>query len=230
MIRHQKREPGMQQHALRILVAEDLHEDAEILRLAFLSAGVKVPLHFVKDGAEAIEYLKGEQRFADRSEHPLPTLLLLDLKMPRLNGFEVLDWLRLQPGLRRLLVVVFTSSDMPDDINRAYELGANSYLAKPTAFKQLEEMARHFESYWANLNLCPDCFAEQTQRPPSMRVVLRNSNSGRFFRGGNQWTTDPEEALDFKRSSPAVQSALRLNLSEAEVLIKLTTEDPKSED
>src|SRR5882724_10527721 len=115
------------QRSLSILVAEDLPEDAEILRLAFLSAGVNVPLHFVKDGVEAIEYLKGEQHFGDRSKHPLPTLLLLDLKMPRLDGFDVLDWLRLQPGLRRLLVVVLTSSDMPDDVNRAYELGANSY-------------------------------------------------------------------------------------------------------
>src|SRR5436190_17116270 len=133
---YQKGIRGMS-HSLRILVAEDLAEDAEILKLAFLSAGVNVPLHFVSDGAEAIEYLKGEQRFANRAEHPLPTLLLLDLKMPRLNGFDVLDWLRLQPGLRRLLVVVFSSSEMLEDINRAYELGANSYLAKPTAFRQL---------------------------------------------------------------------------------------------
>jgi len=214
---------GMQQ-SLRILVAEDRPEDAEILKLAFLSAGVHVPMHFVSDGAEAIEYLKGEQRFSDRSEHPLPTLLLLDLKMPRLDGFDVLEWLRFQPGLRRLLVVVFTSSDLQDDINRAYELGANSYLAKPAGFKQLEEIARHFESYWAKLNLCPDFLAGQTHRLPSMRVLLRNATAGTYFRGGNQWTADPKQALDFERSSPAVQSAVRMHVPDAEVLIRLTAD------
>jgi CheY-like chemotaxis protein len=207
-------------------VAEDLPEDAEILKLAFSSAGVNVPLHFVSDGAEAIEYLKGEQRFANRTEHPLPTLLLLDLKMPRLNGFDVLDWLRLQPGLRRLLVVVFSSSALPEDINRAYELGANSYLAKPAGFRKLEEIARSLESYWSKLNLCPECKGEQTLAFPSIRVLLRNRDSGRYFKGTDQWTLDPEEALDFERSGRAVHSALGLNLPRAEVLIQLTTGDP----
>src|ERR1043165_7447002 len=97
---------------------------------------------------------------------PLPTMLLLDLKMPRVNGFEVIDWIRRQPGLRRLLVVVFTSSELPEDINHAYELGANSYLVKPTEFSELEKLARTLENYWLRLNYCADCApGERTDGP-----------------------------------------------------------------
>jgi len=105
--------------SLRILVAEDLPDSVEILKLAFRKAGVNVPIRYVKDGSETIEYLKGEGAFSDRAEHPLPTMLLLDLKMPGVDGFDVLEWLRLQPGLRRLLVVVFTTSEERTDINRS---------------------------------------------------------------------------------------------------------------
>src|ERR1043166_8865305 len=120
-----------------MLVAEDREEDVEILKLAFEKAQVNVPLHFVSNGEEVIEYLKGEGRFSNRDEYPLPKVLLLDLKMPVLSGFEVLEWLRLQPSLRRLLVVVFSSSDLPEDVNRAFELGANSYVVKPIDFNKL---------------------------------------------------------------------------------------------
>src|SRR6266487_2461384 len=119
---------------LRILVAEDLDDDVQILKRAFIRAGVNVPLRFVTDGQKVIDYLKGDGAFANRTDYPMPTLLLLDLKMPGLHGFDVLEWLRLQPGLRRLLVVVFTSSSQPEDVNRAFELGANSYLVKPAGF------------------------------------------------------------------------------------------------
>jgi CheY-like chemotaxis protein len=103
-----------------------------------------------------INYLKGEGVFSNRDKHPLPTLVLLDLKMPGVDGFDVLKWLRLQPGLRRLLVVVFTSSDYPGDVNRAYELGANSYLLKPLEFDKLQETARYLQNYWLKLNVSPD--------------------------------------------------------------------------
>ena len=120
-----------------MLVAEDRDEDVEILKLAFQKAQVNEPLHFVSNGEEAIEYLTGAGRFANRAEYPLPRVLLLDLKMPLKGGFEVLEWLRLQPGLRRLLVVIFTSSELPEDVNRAFDLGANSYLVKPHDFRTL---------------------------------------------------------------------------------------------
>src|SRR6185436_18985237 len=97
----------------KVLVAEDDPSDAFLLQRAFAASGVPAVLHFVRDGQEAIDYLGGEANYANREAHPLPDLLLLDLKMPRLNGFDVLAWLRQQPGLRRLPVTVLTSSDQP---------------------------------------------------------------------------------------------------------------------
>src|SRR5204863_4485455 len=137
--------------------AEDRDEDIDIFKLACQKAGVSLPLHIVRDGQEVMEYLKGEGQFSDRAKYPLPTMLLLDLKMPGLNGFDVLEWLRLQPGLRRLLVVVFTGSEEQQDINRSFELGANSYIIKPVGFDKLQEIVGYLENYWLRLNQCPDC-------------------------------------------------------------------------
>jgi CheY-like chemotaxis protein len=139
----------------RVLIPEDDPSDVFLLRRAFDHARVPARLHFVRDGQEAIDYLGGQAQFADRSEHPMPDLLILDLKMPRLNGFDVLSWVRKTPGLRRLLVTVLTSSDQPQDINRAYDLGANSYLVKPHSNTQLSEMANRVHRYWLEINECP---------------------------------------------------------------------------
>jgi CheY-like chemotaxis protein len=140
-----------------MLVAEDREEDIEILKLAFERAKVTARLRFVHNGVDVIDYLKGEGRFSNRAEYPLPRVLLLDLKMPLKGGFDVLEWLRSQPGLRRLLVIVFTSSEEPEDINRAFDLGANSYLVKPGNFDKLQEIVRALDAYWLKLNRCPDC-------------------------------------------------------------------------
>jgi len=142
-----------------ILVAEDDPTDAFFLQRAFGKTGVSIGLEFVRDGQEAIDYLRGEPPYADRKTHPLPQLLLLDLKMPRLNGFEVLDWLRNQPQLKRLLVIVFSSSAELGDIDRAYDLGANSYLVKPHASEQLMELVHRVEKYWLESNQGPSAFA-----------------------------------------------------------------------
>jgi CheY-like chemotaxis protein len=139
-----------------ILVAEDLPDDVVLLKHAFAKAGVNAPLRFVADGQEAVEYLKGENRYADRASYPLPALLLLDLNMPRLNGFDVLKWVRGQTGLCRLPIIVFTSSEQPRDVNRAYELGANSYLVKPPVLGRLQQIAQHLGDYWLKVNLPPD--------------------------------------------------------------------------
>ena len=142
---------------LNILIAEDDPNDTFLLARAFSKAAVQAPLHFVRDGQEVVDYLQGQNPFADRDAHPLPALLLLDLKMPRLDGFEVLQWVRRQEGLRRLLVVVFSSSSQIEDINRAYDLGANSYLGKPAASEDLFELVKSLEQYWLKHNLHPDC-------------------------------------------------------------------------
>src|SRR5438132_11841162 len=133
---------------MRILAAEDDPTEAFLLKRAFLRAGIGVPLDFVSDGQQAIDYLAGQHSFANRAAHPMPTVLLLDLKMPRVDGFQVIEWLRQQPLLRRLPVVVLTNSDLDEDVNRAFDLGANSYLRKPHNMPALEELVRILEQYW----------------------------------------------------------------------------------
>jgi CheY-like chemotaxis protein len=144
----------------RVLIAEDDPSDVFLLRRAFTLAQIPATLHFVRDGQEAIDYLEGDAAYRDRAEYPLPDLMLLDLKMPKLNGFDVLLWLRRQPGLKRLLVTVLTSSDQPNDINRAYDLGANSYLLKPHNSSELSELVAQVKSYWLDLNQRPATLAE----------------------------------------------------------------------
>jgi CheY-like chemotaxis protein len=144
----------------RVLIAEDDPSDVFLLQRAFAAAEVPATLHVVRDGQEAIDYLEGQDGFSDRSAFPLPDLLLLDLKMPRLNGFDVLGWLREKPGLKRLLVTVLTSSDQPNDINRAYDLGANSYLVKPHGSNDLAELVQRLQRYWLESNRCAATLAE----------------------------------------------------------------------
>ena len=146
-----------------VLVADDDFNDISLLKRAFLKAGIDVSLNVVRDGAEAIQYLDGDNAFADRNAFPMPMLLLLDLKMPRTNGFEVLKWVRSQDGLRRLLVVVMTNSDEPRDIDRAYDLGANSFLKKPDDFTDLLKMSEKLHEYWIETNLCPTCISGRRQ-------------------------------------------------------------------
>ena len=131
-----------------ILVAEDDPTDAYFFQRAFSRAGLPVMLHFVRDGQEAIDYLQGEGQFSDRTAYPLPQLVLLDLKMPRLNGFEVLEWVRKQPGFNGLQIVIFSSSGEPEDMNRAYGLGANWYLVKPHSIEELMVLVGRFKKFW----------------------------------------------------------------------------------
>ena len=144
----------------RVLIAEDDPSDIFLIQRAFDIAQISAVLHFVRDGQEAIDYLEGEASFSDRTAYPLPDLMLLDLKMPRLNGFDVLSWLRQKPGLRRLLVAVLTSSDQPNDINRAYDLGANSYLLKPHGTNELTELVKRVQKYWLESNRLPATLVE----------------------------------------------------------------------
>jgi CheY-like chemotaxis protein len=135
-----------------LLHVEDDPNDVLLLQRAFKKANLAINIHAVNDGDRAVAYLGGAEAFADREKFPLPSLILLDLKMPRKSGLEVLAWIRGQEKLRRLLVVIFTSSKHDEDINRAYDLGANSYLVKPVGFDMLVEMAKLLHQYWLNTN------------------------------------------------------------------------------
>jgi CheY-like chemotaxis protein len=136
-----------------ILLADDDDNDALLLEMAFAKAGVDQKLTRVKDGAELIQYLNGEGDYTDHARFPLPCLLLLDLKMPYKNGFEVLEWIREQPTHKHLIVAVLTASKAETDTRKAYHLGANSYLVKPTTMAGLETLARRVKEYWLDLNL-----------------------------------------------------------------------------
>lgn len=141
---------------IKILIADDDQNDAFLLKRAFLRAGINSPMNFVEDGEQAISYLEGRAPFADRRAFPLPNLVFVDLKMPRLDGFEVLRWVRGQPSLRRLPVLVFSSSADFRDVDRAYDLGANAYAVKPSKHDELQSLVLAVESYWLRRNLYPN--------------------------------------------------------------------------
>lgn len=139
--------------AATILLAEDREEDIILIRKAFEKGGIRNPLFIVRNGEEAINYLTGVARFSDRSQYPLPALLLLDLKMPGTDGFDVLRWIKTQPDLASLRVVVLTSSQDVRDVNKAYQLGANSFLVKPLDFHDTVAMAETIMDYWLSTNM-----------------------------------------------------------------------------
>lgn len=149
-----------------ILLVEDREDDVLLIRKAFARAGLRNPLYVVNDGEQAIAYLMGEAPFTNRSEYPLPDLILLDLKMPRLDGFETLNWIRRQPGIRGLPVVVLTSSEEIRDVNRAYQLGANSFLVKPLDFENSIAVAKMIEKYWLRSAKLPETHRSAPQATP----------------------------------------------------------------
>src|SRR5581483_6252176 len=145
----------MSSDARTILLVEDDSNDVFFLQFAFESAGIGNPLQVVGDGQQAINYLAGTGQYADRSKYPFPVLVLLDLKLPVKMGLEVLRWVQNQPRLSNLLVIVLTSSADSNDVDKAYSLGARSYLVEPVSFDNRVEMARVIKNYWLELNRFP---------------------------------------------------------------------------
>ena len=131
-----------------ILIVEDDAGDAYFLEKAFERVLANCGLHRVNDGEEAQAYLSGAGKFADRKVYPLPSVILLDLKMPRMDGFEFLAWLRCQPELKIIPTVVYSSSENPADVRKAYEMGANSFLHKRISMNAVQETMRSFARYW----------------------------------------------------------------------------------
>ena len=131
-----------------VLLVEDDLNDIFLVKRAFKKAQIQNPLQVVTDGQEAIHYLRGEGRYADREAYPLPKLVVMDIKMPRRTGFEVLEWVKHDGPLRRIPIVIVSSSDNPADINRAYELGANAYMVKPVDYRAVEKLFESITHYW----------------------------------------------------------------------------------
>lgn len=140
-----------------ILVAEDNANDVFLLKHALKKARFENPVRFVADGEEVLAYLGGENGFEDRGQHPFPDLLLMDIKMPRLDGLETLGLIRTNPRFQRLAVIMLTSSDREQDVNRAFDLGVNSYLVKPARPEGMVGILEQIRGYWLGLNHFPRC-------------------------------------------------------------------------
>ena len=140
-----------------VLLVEDDPADVRLIQRGFGKLKQSVAMTRLTNGDDAVAYLSGAGPFENRAAYPVPCVLLLDIKLPRRSGFEVLDWIRKQKSpLRRLPVVMLTSSKHSADVNRAYDLGANSYLAKPETLAGLDDLASQFEKYWLSLNEPPE--------------------------------------------------------------------------
>jgi CheY-like chemotaxis protein len=137
------------------LLAEDREDDVILVREGFTRAGLNKPISVVRTGNEAIQYLGGRGKCADREKFPMPDLLLLDLKMPGVDGFEVLEWIRSQPEISIRKVVVLASSADVIDVNKAFALGANSFVVKPMDFKAYVTLGRMAAKFWFELSRAP---------------------------------------------------------------------------
>jgi CheY-like chemotaxis protein len=140
--------------AQTILLVDDSENDRLLMRTAFSKAEISMALQEVHGGIEAIAYLSGDGPYGNRSRFPLPAVMLLDLNMPMQNGFDVLAWVRSQTGLKRLSVIVLSASMHPQDIERAFDIGANSFLVKPASLEGLIEMVRCLRE-WIGINHYP---------------------------------------------------------------------------
>ena len=146
-----------------VLIAEDNPEDAILLRKALEKAGVRSRTKFVHDGEEVILYLQGLGAYTNRQSNPLPSMILLDIKMPKRTGLEVLEWLASNPEFSIVPTIILSSSNLDSDIRQAYRSGANTYFVKPNSFDELVSTMRNLQSYW-----------EKAQKvDPKVRMTVR---------------------------------------------------------
>jgi CheY-like chemotaxis protein len=138
------------------LLVDDDSNDQVLIRRSFQKAPTTTRLVVAKDGDEALSYLSGAGDFSDRARFPLPSVILLDLKLPRRSGLEVLIWVRKHEPVRQVPVIILTSSYQDEDVRSAYDLGANSYLVKPVDLDDLETMMARVAEYWTSLNRLPE--------------------------------------------------------------------------
>lgn len=139
-----------------ILHVENDPNDILLVQRAFREVAIPHPVQVADNGERAVEYLSGQGEFADRTRYPLPCLIFLDLSMPRMNGIEVLTWIRQQPLVKRIPVIIFSSSKHNRDVSAAYDMGASSYMVKPVSYRELVEQVRAFKAYWLSKSELPD--------------------------------------------------------------------------
>ncbi|HWY75126.1 MAG TPA: response regulator [Verrucomicrobiae bacterium] len=136
-----------------VLVVEDSDDDLFLMKMACQRTGIPHSLHIVTDGDVAVDYMAGNGVYTDRMTHPLPDLIFLDIRLPKRNGHEVLEWIRGRPEFRLLPVVMLTNSAHPEDVDRAYKLGVTSYLRKIASPAEFGQAVRVILKYWLELNI-----------------------------------------------------------------------------
>ena len=143
------------ENPFEILLVEDLRTDAILIQRALKKGGIATPIKWVRDGQEALDYLFRQGAYENQHDLPMPGIILLDLKLPKVNGFEVLKKIKNTEKLRRIPIVVLTASDQSRDIDTAYDAGANSYLVKPVTLSAFIEVAGKIKLYWMLSNKPP---------------------------------------------------------------------------
>src|SRR3954471_20328755 len=134
---------------LRVLMADDSEEDIFFVQRAFEKSGVADLFPSVRDGKEAIGYLRGEGAFSDRKKFPFPNVLLTDLKMPGMDGFALLEWLQEHTECKVIPTIALTSSSIERDIHAVYALGGNAYLVKPSSFNEMQAIVELIYQFWS---------------------------------------------------------------------------------
>ena len=165
-----------------ILQVEDDPNDVFLMRHAMKKVGVLNPVQVASDGQQAIDYLQGAEKFANREKYPFPCLVLLDLKLPYVMGLEVLKRIRAQPGIA-VPVIMLTASAQESDIATAYRLGANAFLTKPSEARKLEEMVRAIKDFWLTHNMLPQ---ESAPESPIEGVACLSQSFATGFQGTPQ--------------------------------------------
>jgi CheY-like chemotaxis protein len=157
-----------------VLSVDDNDVDGALLQRAFKRTAIPAKLFTVNEGPQALSYLTGEGIYQDREHYPIPDLILLDIRMPKMSGLEVLNWIRLQPNLKQATVLILSSSEQPEDINSAKRIGADGYLVKPTRFEDLQKLVRGLESDWLKKKTKAPARANAKSQPlqPSPTVTV----------------------------------------------------------
>lgn len=148
--------PERKSRPIIILLAEDNMDDIEIAERAFHKSRIETSLHVVHDGQAAVDYLFRQGIYRDIERFPFPDLILLDINMPKLTGFEVLDRIKADPVLKAIPTVMLTSCRNENDIVRSYRLGAASFIQKPVGYEEFAKIVEGFNLYWININKFPD--------------------------------------------------------------------------
>jgi CheY-like chemotaxis protein len=154
------------------LLIEDNENDVLLIQRAFIQAKILNPLMILKTAEEGMAYMLGTGRYSNRAEFPLPELILLDLKLPGMDGFDFLRWIRAQPGFGSTRVVILTSSDLMQDVNTAYKTGANSFLVKPVDFERFVEISRALNGYWMWMDRPPETIRPATAQPLKASIPI----------------------------------------------------------